>query len=43
MISNEEIIEWAVKQHCWVSDAIKTFYEKGGFEDRKSTRLNSSH
>ncbi|WP_314674329.1 hypothetical protein [uncultured Solobacterium sp.] len=39
MISNEEIIEWAVKQHCWVSDAIKTFYEKGGFEENDIERF----
>lgn len=39
MVTNEELIEWAGKQHCWVSDAIKTFYENGKFEEEDVVRF----
>lgn len=39
MVSNENLIEWAGKQHYWLSDAIKTFYEKGKFEVKDVERF----
>ena len=39
MITNEELIDWIGKQHYWVSDAVKTFYEKGKFEENDIERF----
>ena len=39
MITNDELINWASKQHFWVSDAIKTYYEKGEFSEKDIERF----
>ena len=39
VITNEMLIGWAGKQHYWVGDAMKTFYEKGLFDENDIERF----